>query len=148
MRAADDPNVKQCRACGDLLPRARFPRRKTKDGRHHTCAACTKAASVRRGKDPAVRRERREKRLQRAYGISHRDYIRLGAQQRWRCAICGKPTSEVGPLVVDHDHDLGSGNPAAVRRLLCRGENSALGHFGDRSERLDAGADYLRAHGK
>ncbi|MGW2398479.1 endonuclease domain-containing protein [Kitasatospora sp. NPDC001664] len=148
MRPADrDPNVLVCEVCDDDKPKGQFGKRKrSPTGRNNVCRACVKAASYKASRDPATIRKRRDARLRRVYGISLADYERMGRRQRWRCAICGEKAGAGERLVVDHDHDKPHGQ--AVRRLLCRGENSALGHFGDSSARMDAGADYLRAHGK
>ena len=79
-------------------------------------------------------------------GAVVRGLRRMGRQQRWRCAICGQKAAAGDRLVVDHDHDKPKGE--AVRKLLCRGENSALGSFGDSSRRLNKGSAYLRAYSK
>lgn len=64
--------------------------------------------------------------------------------QEGRCAICRRtPTeAELGEdhLHIDHCHAEG---PHAVRGLLCRGCNYAIGHAADDPERLRAMADYL-----
>ncbi|MFF4815110.1 endonuclease domain-containing protein [Kitasatospora sp. NPDC001309] len=136
-----------CEVCDDEQPLVRFGRRKrAPNGRANVCRACVKAANNKANKDPQVVRKRRDSRLRRLYGITLDEYERMGRAQRWRCAICGRKAAVGDRLVVDHDHDKPKGQ--AVRRLLCRGENSALGHFGDSSTRLDKGAAYLRAYSK
>ncbi|WP_406206788.1 endonuclease VII domain-containing protein [Kitasatospora sp. NBC_01560] len=146
-REPESEHTQFCEVCDDEKPLGQFGRRKrAPNGRANVCRACVKAANNRASKDPAVVRKRRDARLRRVYGISLADYERMGRQQRWRCAICDQKAVAGDRLVVDHDHAKPHGQ--AVRRLLCRGENSALGHFGDSSARLDRGAGYLRAHGK
>ncbi|WP_051742968.1 endonuclease domain-containing protein [Kitasatospora sp. MBT66] len=136
-----------CEVCDDEKPLVQFGRRKrSPNGRANVCRACVRAANNKANKDPAIIRKRRDARLRRLYGITLGDYEAMGRRQRWRCAICGRKAAVGDRLVVDHDHDKPFGR--AVRRLLCRGENSALGHFGDSSERVAQGAAYLREHGK
>lgn len=146
-REPESAHTQFCEVCADEKPLGQFGRRRrSPNGRANVCRPCVKAANNRANRDPAVVRKRRDARLRRVYGITLADYERMGRQQRWRCAICGHKAAVGDRLVVDHDHDKPKGE--AVRRLLCRGENSALGHFGDSSARLDNGAAYLRAHGK
>ncbi|WP_441248919.1 endonuclease domain-containing protein [Kitasatospora sp. McL0602] len=143
----DDPNVKRCEVCDDPKPLGQYGKRKrSPDGRNNVCRLCVQAAQHKASRDPQVIRKRRDARLRRVYGITLADYERMGRQQRWRCAICGERAAAGERLVVDHDHDKPVGK--AVRRLLCRGENSALGHFGDSSVRMGRGASYLRSFGK
>ncbi|MFD0400186.1 endonuclease domain-containing protein [Kitasatospora sp. NPDC127121] len=146
-REAESPWTQWCEVCDDERPLVQFGKRKrSPNGRTNVCRACVKAANNKANRDPQVVRKRRDARLRRVYGITLADYERMGRRQRWRCAICGQKAVAGDRLVVDHDHDKPKG--AAVRRLLCRGENAALGHFGDSSARLDRGAVYLRDHGK
>ncbi|MGW2539419.1 endonuclease domain-containing protein [Kitasatospora sp. NPDC001574] len=136
-----------CEVCDDEKPLPRFGKRKrAPNGRANVCRDCVRAANHKANRDPAVIRKRRDARLRRVYGMTLSDYEQMGRRQGWRCAICGRRAAVGDRLVVDHDHDKPHGQ--AVRRLLCRGENSALGHFDDSSARLDAGAAYLRKYGK
>lgn len=56
-----------------------------------------------------------------------------------RCGICGKDFGE-GLIHIDHDHESG-----AVRGLLCRACNNALGIFGDNIDGIQNVMDYLAA---
>lgn len=77
------------------------------------------------------------------YGITLADYDEMLEVQGNGCAICGKTPEENGQrLSVDHNHETGE-----VRGLLCRGCNSAIGHFKDSPERCLAAARYLQEHG-
>jgi hypothetical protein len=60
-------------------------------------------------------------------------------RQRGGCAICGQ-TPKVRRLNVDHSHD----ENGAVRGLLCHRCNRGLAFFGDRPERLEGAALYLK----
>ena len=87
-------------------------------------------------------RERRDRHLRRAYGISIEEYERLFTSQRGRCAICGcRPDTR--PLEVDHDHKTGR-----IRGLLCRECNLALGKLGDNVKTLKKAVEYMLAKAK
>ncbi len=80
----------------------------------------------------------------RKYGVTQESYLALLENQNGVCAICKKPETvrrngEILPLCVDHDH-----NTKAVRGLLCRACNSALGHFDDNIVNLSNAIDYLK----
>lgn len=82
-------------------------------------------------------------RIGRLYGLSEEQYRRLLAEQKGRCAICGRPPQRRA-LCVDHCPVM-----KQVRRLLCDNCNTGLGLFGDDPGRLRTAADYLeRARGK
>lgn len=73
------------------------------------------------------------------YGMTLAEYeVRVG-QQDGRCAICG--TRPDHRLHVDHDHRTG-----AVRDLLCRPCNYALGHAKDSLRIMRAMVAYLERH--
>jgi uncharacterized protein YbaR (Trm112 family) len=76
----------------------------------------------------------REYRMQCLYGISAADYDRMREKQGGKCPICKR----FQPLVVDHNHETG-----AVRGLLCRRCNTALGHFNDDPALLEKAAAYI-----
>lgn len=73
------------------------------------------------------------------YGITPEQYQQMCDAQEGRCAICGQAPAH--RLHVDHDHESG-----AVRQLLCRPCNYALGNAKDDPARLRAMADYLDRH--
>ena len=79
------------------------------------------------------------------YGIDTTEYQRLLEQQNGVCAICRNPPDGIGKtgkvLHVDHDHKTG-----AVRGLLCRTCNPALGAFADDIARLKQAIVYLESH--
>jgi hypothetical protein len=61
------------------------------------------------------------------------------AEQRGRCAICGRSDAF---LVLDHEHS----EMALCRGLLCSNCNSGLGFFLDHPEALAAASGYVRDH--
>jgi predicted nucleic acid-binding Zn ribbon protein len=76
------------------------------------------------------------------YRITSEEYRTLLRSQQGRCAVCGTDTpGGAGGWHVDHDHEGGD-----VRGLLCHHCNVGLGYFGDDFERVQAAAEYLRAH--
>jgi hypothetical protein len=82
--------------------------------------------------------QRRERVLQRKYGMSLADYEAMSARQKGRCKICKKRSKE--RLCVDHSHATGH-----VRGLLCRKCNAMLALGDDDPDRLKVGSAYLRA---
>lgn len=75
------------------------------------------------------------------FGMPVEEYRQRLANQGGRCAICGDAPDEGKRLHLDHDHATG-----AVRDLLCRWCNYALGNAKDEPARLRAMADYLERH--
>lgn len=78
------------------------------------------------------------------YGITAEECRAMLAAQIGCCAVCAMPISLLGEKSapdlahVDHDHETG-----AVRGLLCRACNLAIGHMKDSPQRLRAAAAYL-----
>lgn len=83
------------------------------------------------------RRVDRNCRLKREYGITQEEYEEMVQEQSGLCACCGKEK----PLIVDHDHQTG-----AIRGLLCKICNVAIGNLGDSLQGLQRAVDYLRNH--
>lgn len=82
--------------------------------------------------------------LTREYGVTYADYVRMYAEQKGRCKICGGEGFKVKEchiikLVLDHDHKTGK-----VRGLLCPSCNKALGLFKDNPEWLRNAQQYLK----
>lgn len=80
-------------------------------------------------------------RLRYLYNMTTSDYAQILESQNGTCAICSKVNSDGKALVVDHDHNTG-----AVRGLLCRRCNTALGGFNDDCELMINAVSYLREH--
>lgn len=96
--------------------------------------------------DRANNAERERRRSLRKYGMVEADFQRMLTAQGGRCAICGTDDPGVKGWNIDHDHgreDIGIG---AVRGLLCRPCNTALGFFRDDVAVLQAAIDYLARH--
>lgn len=72
---------------------------------------------------------RRDRQLQRRFGITQKEYDQMYADQDGRCFICrlsetkiDSRTGKAQNLCVDHSHETGK-----VRKLLCNRCNTALG---------------------
>jgi hypothetical protein len=77
----------------------------------------------------------REYHLRHRYGIGHKDFDELLAEQGGVCAVCGA----ADPEHVDHDHRTGW-----VRGILCFNCNGGLGQFRDNPRFLSAAMTYLK----
>jgi len=77
--------------------------------------------------------------LRRIYGIVPGTYAEMFREQGGVCRVCGKAQDRMR-LCIDHDHETG-----AVRSLLCRNCNNALGHVHDDPALLRALAEYLES---
>jgi hypothetical protein len=130
-----DLTEKACTACKEIKPIAEFSR--PHDTFCQSCVAAKRKANYRRpgrGKDMAY-----AKNLERNYGMTMEQYQAQVAKQEGKCAICGiEPNHR---LHVDHDHRTG-----AVRDLLCRPCNYALGNAQDSLRVVRAMVVYLERH--
>ena len=79
--------------------------------------------------------------IARRYGMTVEEYRQRVDAQHGRCAVCGDEPENGGRLHVDHNHESG-----AVRDLLCRPCNQALGLARDDPSRLRLMAAYLERH--
>lgn len=75
--------------------------------------------------------------LARNYGITVERYEEMFLAQGGLCFLCRKPESGVS-LAVDHCHESG-----AIRSLLCKRCNTALGLMNEEPALLRAAAEYL-----
>lgn len=118
---------KRCRDCGLTWPASEFQQKTSKvDGLESYCRSCS--------------RERQRLYNLSRYGLTLEAYDALMERQGGVCAACGdRPTKGKGRrLHVDHDHATGT-----VRGLLCQACNLAIGHTGDKVERLRGLIKYL-----
>lgn len=91
---------------------------------------------------------KKDRYLQRTYGITLNDYNELLEAQNGVCAICGNPETTINKrgnrvqdLAVDHDHTTGK-----VRGLLCRKCNRILGDANENIAILTMATNYLKLH--
>ena len=127
--------TKECRGCGETLPRSDFYIR-ANGWASPKCKPCTRAER-RKNHDPEKKKDYDLKRL---YGIGLEEYNDMLNAQDGGCFICGK---QEDTLCVDHDHDTGE-----VRGLLCHSCNRGIGLLGDSSDTLIRAAEYLQGYGK
>lgn len=121
-----------CPRCAKWLDLGRFCINKTSGRPASYCKSCQSRANV-----------------ESSFGICREDYQNLHARQGGRCAICGGRESVTSAitgrrhrLAVDHNHKTG-----AVRGLLCRRCNAALGMLEEDAERFAVAVAYLRNGG-
>jgi Recombination endonuclease VII len=87
---------------------------------------------------PEVIQRRRDKELQRLYGISWEDKVFMYETQKGLCGFCGKQLPPVGESHLDHNHSTGE-----VRKLLHKQCNSIVAVFEDSPELLLTLTKYL-----
>lgn len=155
---------KVCTSCEQLKPLNEFaPTKHGFMGRAAKCRVCWNAYISERGARPEVKarrrafegtRERRDKvrlaQVRRKLGDVGASLERARLRPTATCMVCGRRSDEVhtrargrAPLIslcIDHDHD-----DLAVRGILCRSCNLAVGYTDDDPARLRALADYLEA---
>jgi hypothetical protein len=76
--------------------------------------------------------------IKRRHGMTRSDYEKIYNEQSGLCAICGQPPREGKKLCIDHNHDTG-----AIRGLLCRNCNAAIGQLNDDIGMLKKAIQYL-----
>lgn len=132
-----DLKEKPCTACKEIKPIGEFTRA------HDTfCKSCTAAKRKKNYQRPGRGKDRvYAKNLERNYGMTMDQYEEKVRQQGGQCAICGITPNH--RLHVDHDHRTG-----AVRDLLCRPCNYALGQAQDSLRIARAMVTYLESHAR
>lgn len=87
----------------------------------------------------------RKHHLKSRYQLTPEEYQIKLKEQNYKCAICDKDVidnirgNNVVALSVDHNHSTGQ-----VRKLLCHGCNTGLGHFREDPELLIKASEYLK----
>jgi len=146
-----------CRGCGSKLGNHNWTlvRRNRRD---YLCQSCSslygsqyyrnhRSQIISRGKDyyAAHKKENKDAKLRRLFGINLEVYRRLVASQRGRCAACHRPLGDFvdGALrpVVDHDH-----NSLKVRGVIHANCNCIIGFAREEPIVLEHLANYLRTN--
>lgn len=146
--------VEECRKCGASAPH--YVDGSKARGVSSYCVDCTKAArkkhyetsksasaeATRRwvAKNPEKVRATKAKNRLKNYGVTACQFTAQRIEQMDRCVLCSNDISD--DPVVDHCHETG-----AVRGLLCRHCNFALGHVKDDVNVLANAISYLETGG-
>ena len=141
--------MKHCKTCNTNKPLSAFGLLRGKP--RHICIECRKIESKQwyennkeRKKElsKAYKHTKKDKDLQKTYGISLEEYNRKMAQQNCRCKICLTHQDNLKrAMCVDHDHETGK-----VRGLLCDTCNRSLGLLKDDINTLERALEYLKEH--
>lgn len=109
-----EDNKRRCGSCKQWLPLDTFFKSR-RDGHHSTCVECTKKQLGL----PSVKEKRRDKSLQKFYGITLKQYRELLEQQNHTCPVCLKPLEGISNHV-DHAHrGVHSGKIRAILHSRC-----------------------------
>ena len=143
---------KECSTCKSTKAAGEFSHKSgTRDGLQPECKSCAKVRNHNKRKKRLAENVdyEVERHLQRAFGMSLKEYREMEEEQNHCCAICGTTNpgtrkrngASQSRFCVDHDHETGE-----IRGLLCTNCNRGIGLLGDTLERLEAAAAYLRKH--
>jgi Recombination endonuclease VII len=156
-RALVADGKKQCTGCLEVKSLDDFGQtEKGLAGRASQCNTCKAARSRQyRADNPEPhkgwdsdryqrrKREIKNSRYLKAYGVSLDRFEEMVAEQQGGCALCGKVPDgphNTGVLHMDHDHETG-----VSRSPLCHDCNNGLGRFLDDPELLERAAAYIRS---
>lgn len=118
-----------------------------KDGIRPQCIECARKYNLQsfhknKHKHPYNYEEDKNRKLQRAYGISYQQYLEMLDAQDGKCAICGtEDTGKRKAFAVDHCHECGE-----VRGLLCSNCNTGIGNLREDIEIMERAIAYVRYH--
>lgn len=144
VRKIGSVGVKVCSKCGEEKSLDEFYKREgARDGHRADCKVCKESVSKKWKKDNPDKRKEIHKRgeLKRLYGITLETFNEMSESQNHKCSICGERNPDGTRLCVDHDHSTG-----AVRELLCKNCNVALGNLRDNPLLCIKAAEYLTRH--
>lgn len=132
--------MKKCSKCKIKKPYDGFGRNKSmRDGYATYCKDCMADYA----KSDKRRASKAKWKLKDRYGITPEEYDAMLVKQEYRCSICGIHNDDLHhSLCVDHDH-----TTEAVRGLLCKPCNLALGNMRDNPKLLHKAAEYLEELG-
>lgn len=158
--APNPSGTRTCRSCWTNFPLERFGKNiDLAEGRNYECKGCAvkrttayyadpqfgvtrreaKALNRRQGylADPGKKHHRNRTTTLLKYKLTMDDYTALLDKQNGACSICGGPPTQTS-FCVDHDHVTG-----AVRGLLCKPCNTAIGNLKDDAELVRKALKYL-----
>ena len=152
---------KVCVKCGEKKPLDGYYKNKGGTlGRRATCKVCGRSYNqeyylrnqeLYKSRNRATyhatkemrRPAKRAARLRRLYGMTQEEYNALLVAQGGKCAVCQRSPTDAGVVLLDVDHDHGSG---AVRGLLCGPCNRSLGLLQESSDVINNLAAYVAFH--
>ena len=139
-------STRVCKTCSEEKSFEDFPKSKMyKDGIRPHCIDCRRIYEVNnfhkhKHKRPYDYLKDKDKKLQRAFGISYEEYLMMLEAQQGGCAICGTTsTGKRKAFAVDHNHETGK-----VRGLLCGNCNTGIGNLREDEGIMLRAIEYLR----
>ncbi len=125
--------MKTCNVCKEEKDESCFSKDKgRKDG---LCGMCQPCNQKRCKKWADENKEHRKYfNIKKLYGLEKKEYDAMYTNQKGLCKICGNSRK----LHVDHCH-----KENKVRGLLCITCNIGIGHFAEKTERLQKAIEYL-----
>jgi hypothetical protein len=118
-------DFRECTECGEVKDYSEFHYRRKQGCYRHKCKVC--------------RRENHyDYNLQRRYGITLKEKVKMFENQGKCCAICGQYSETHRSFHVDHCH-----STMEIRGILCNNCNAGLGMFNDNPDTLDKALEYL-----
>ena len=128
-------NVKFCNQCKSEKTIENFYKIKT--GYYYCCKDCNRAKNRKRTKE-----SRRKESIKALYGLTYDEFEAMLESQQHMCYICKKALElKTAGYAVDHCHKSGK-----VRKILCMGCNTLLGHSQDNIDILFKMINYLKEH--
>lgn len=136
--------MKRCNSCGVAKPNTAFTKQKGRNGKYNLLFECKECAcktqKIRyQNLTPEQKLKKKDRFIQRTYGITMEDYNIMFQAQEGCCKSCKRHQSNfTKALVIDHCH-----RTKQIRGLLCSGCNLALGNVGESALYLRALANYI-----
>lgn len=132
--------MKICKRCQLEQPETEFYMAKKTGIRRAECRTCVKAYVKRWQQENKGKHSEyvRRVKLRSKYGLTEESFAAMVNRQDGVCAICSNAPAAGDILVVDHSHETD-----AVRGLLCRMCNLALGHLQDDPALIRRAAAYI-----
>jgi hypothetical protein len=128
--------MKQCTKCGEQKPLSEFCKSSfTKDSIQSYCKSC------KRDDYKKHKIKRLDKKREKRYGITRKQFDQKIIEQNGRCEICNIIFNPNKNPCVDHNHVT-----LAVRGLLCSPCNTALGSFKDSIEIMQSAQEYIKKY--
>lgn len=130
--------LKRCINCNEEMPLDNFWRHSSRpDGRWDYCKPCARFYDRKCKAKPETKAKRKDRDLQKRYGITLEEYKVLLETQEYKCAICKDVLGQI-QINLDHCH-----TNKEVRGILCNRCNTLLGNALDNVEILENAIKYL-----